>query len=212
MGGFSAGSRRRLMRTVNAVRRDNLPVFVTLTYPFEYPERSEIFKRHLDNFLKRLGRKFSNVAGVWKLEPQQRGAPHYHLMVWGVSLEELREFVPRAWYEVVGSDSAYHLEWHEGRLGNEHCVKSIQSYKQVNSYVTKYMSKEVSAEYASWGRWWGVFFRDKLPFGEMVVVSVTERKAIEFIRYMRRFARLRSRDYRSLTVICNPDVWVNRLL
>jgi hypothetical protein len=41
---------------------------------------------------------------------------------------------------------------------------------------------------------------------------VTQEKAVEFIRYMRRFARIRSRDYKSLTITCNPDFWVNRLL
>jgi len=212
VGGFSAKSRQRLMRTVSAVRRDCLPVFVTLTYPFEYPERSDVFKRHLDNFLKRLARKFPEVAGVWKLEPQKRGAPHYHLLIWGASLEELREFIPLAWYQVVGSGEKYHLEWHQGGLGNQPCVQQVESQRGVFWYVNKYMSKKVSADCANWGRWWGVFFRERLPLGELVNVEVSERKAIEFIRYMRRFAGVKSRDYRSLTIICNPDVWLNRIL
>ena len=113
---FTFGSRRRLLRVVNSTRRDCLPVFVTLTYPFDFPERSEQFKRDLDNFIKRLARKFPDVAGVWKLEPQERLAPHYHLLVWGVEFEALREFVPSAWCEVVGSDDPNHLRWHEGLL------------------------------------------------------------------------------------------------
>lgn len=73
------------------------------------------------------------------------------------------------------------------------------------------MSKEVGSE-LDWGRWWGVFYRERLPLGELVNVEVSEAKAVEFIRYMRRYARLKSRDYKSLTVICNPDFWVGKLL
>jgi hypothetical protein len=74
------------------------------------------------------------------------------------------------------------------------------------------MSKEVGAMFSDWGRWWGVFHRDNLPLGEVVNVEVTEEKAIEFIRYMRRFAHIRSRDYRTLTIICDANFWINRLL
>jgi len=74
------------------------------------------------------------------------------------------------------------------------------------------MSKEVGTMFSDWGRWWGVFHRDNLPLGEVVNVEVTEEKAIEFIRYMRRFAHIRSRDYRTLTIICDADYWMNRLL
>jgi hypothetical protein len=214
VAGFSAKSRNRLMRTLGEVRRDCLPVFVTLTYPREYPNMAETFKRDLDNFLKRLARKFPEVAGVWKLEPQKRGAPHFHLLVWGASHAELSAFVPGAWCQVVKSSDPNHLAWHLGLLGNdnEHCVQQIESQRGVFWYASKYMSKEVALSCEDWGRWWGVFYRDNLPLGEVVNVEVSEEKAIEFIRYMRRFARIRSRDYRTLTIICDADFWINRLL
>lgn len=210
IAGFTAKSRNRLIRTVSAVRRDCLPVFVTLTFPANYPV-IEKAKKHLDNLIKRLARKFPMVAGVWKLEPQKRGAPHFHLLVWGVEYADLVEFVPLAWYQVVQSDDPNHLAWHRGELGNEHCVQQIKTLGGISWYINKYMSKEVGAEF-NWGRWWGVFFRDRLPLGELVNVEVTEKQAVQFIRYMRRFARIKSRDYKSLTIICNADTWVNRLL
>lgn len=211
VAGFSQKSRMRLMRTLASVRRDNLPFFVTLTFPADYPDISKA-KRFLDTFIKRLVRKFPEAAGVWKLEPQKRGAPHFHLLIWGVEDDDLSMFTPKAWYEIVGSDDPNHLLWHKGKLGNKHCVQRIEKQRGVFWYASKYMSKEVNETYADWGRWWGVFHRSNLPFGEVVNVEVSEKKAIEFIRYMRRFARLRSRDYKSLTVICNSDFWVNRLL
>jgi hypothetical protein len=213
VAGFSQKSRMRLMRTLASVKRENLPFFVTLTFPADYPT-IERAKRDLDTFLKRLARKFPEVAGVWKLEPQKRGAPHFHLLIWGVEEGDLKKFVPFAWYEIVGSGDPNHLLWHLGALGNGNklCVQRIEKQRGVFWYASKYMSKEVGAQYA-WGRWWGVFHRGKLPLGELVNVEVSEKKAVEFIRYMRRYAHIRSRDYKSLTVICNnPDQWINRLL
>jgi hypothetical protein len=212
VAGFSAKSRNRLMRTLGEVRRDCLPVFVTLTYPFAFPDMAEHFKRDLDNIIKRLARKFPEVAGVWKLEPQKRGAPHFHLLVWGASYSELLSFVPQAWYEIAGGGDENHLRWHKGELANSPCVQQIESQRGVFWYASKYMSKEVGVMFSDWGRWWGVFHRDNLPLGEVVNVEVTEEKAIEFIRYMRRFAHIRSRDYRTLTIICDANFWINRLL
>lgn len=213
VSGFSAKSRLRLMRTLASVRRDNLPLFVTLTFPENYPNIQKA-KTFLDSFIKRLARKFPNVAGVWKLEPQKRGAPHFHLLVWGASYIDMVCFVPTAWYEIVGSNDVNHLAWHRGELGhgNKLCVQQIEKQKGVFWYASKYMSKIVSEKYADWGRWWGVFFRKRLPVGEIINVEVTEKKAVEFIRYMRRFAHVKSRDYKSLTIICNPDIWINKLL
>jgi hypothetical protein len=210
---FSKRSRKRLINTLAQVRRDRLPCFVTLTYPAVYSGDPKVWKRHLDNFIKRLARKFPNVAGVWKLEPQKRGAPHFHLMIWGAPYVDLLQFVPMAWYEVVGSNDGNHLLWHMGALGNgnKHCVQQVEKVRGVFWYASKYMSKEVSG-WGDVGRWWGVFFRERLPLGQVVNVEVSEEKAIEFIRYMRRFARVRSRDYRSLTIVCNPDLWLNKLL
>ncbi|MEW6206700.1 MAG: hypothetical protein AB1516_15485, partial [Pseudomonadota bacterium] len=179
------------------------------TYPREFPDIRQA-KRDLDVLIKRLARRFPAVAGVWKLEPQERGAPHFHLLIWGVSYRELFAFLPFAWHEIAGDGDENHLKWHLGELGNRPCVQRIEKQGGVFWYASKYMSKEVGVY--EWGRWWGVFFKERLPFGELVHVEVTEEKAIEFIRYMRRYARVRSRDYRSLTVICFADFWVNRLL
>lgn len=212
VAGFSAKSRNRLIRTVAEVKRDCLPVFVTLTYPAQFPNMAEVFKRDLDVFIKRLAREFPQISGVWKLEPQKRGAPHFHLLIWGVDPVQLKFHVPIMWYEVVGSGDIKHGLWHYGLLGNSHCVQVVHSQKQVFSYVSKYMSKQVSSAFSDWGRWWGVFFRERLPRGKVVNIQVTEQKAIEFIRYMRKYAHIKSRDYRTLTIICNPDVWLNKLL
>jgi hypothetical protein len=52
-----------------------------LTYPKEYPT-ARASKVHLEAFRERLKRKYgSGACGFWKLEPQKRGAPHYHALI-----------------------------------------------------------------------------------------------------------------------------------
>ena len=99
--GFSTASRRRLLYKIAGIRRDaELPCFVTLTYPNEFPT-IERAKRDLKIFIQRLKYKFS-CSGIWKLEPQERGAPHYHCLIWGVDEGELLDFVAYTWYEIAG--------------------------------------------------------------------------------------------------------------
>lgn len=206
--GFSKSSRRRLLRLVSSVNLKIKPVFVTLTYPGVFPVNSRRWKRDLDVFIKRLGRAFGKVSGVWKLEAQKRGAPHFHLLIWGVEYADLIAFTANNWYKVVGSGDDRHL-----RAGTR--VEQVRSHRGVLSYASKYLGKVEEPEYDFWdsvGRYWGVFFRERMPVGGMSAVYIDYETACTIIRYMRRFARLRSRAYYSLTVICDAEHWVNRLL
>jgi len=91
---FSGASRRRLMRALAKTKRTLLPVFVTLTYPDNFPGDPNVWKLHLKAWLKRLKREHPKAAGFWKLElkPRQSGenagrvAPHFHLLLWGLPL------------------------------------------------------------------------------------------------------------------------------
>jgi len=137
--GFSVRSRSRLNKKISMVNKDALPCFVTLTYHNDYPDNFETFKYHLHHFFIALQRKFPGVGVIWKLEFQKRGAPHYHLLVWGVAVEKLQEFVPVVWHKIAGNHSTFHLAWHKGELGNgnEHCVLPIRSWNGVTSYAAK---------------------------------------------------------------------------
>lgn len=210
INGFSNKSKNRLMRTLAGIKKTELPCFVTLTYPAVYSDDPKDWKNDLDRYLKRLARKFPNVAGVWKLEPQKRGAPHYHLLIWGASYTDLLAFTVKAWHEIAGNGDENHLKWHAGALGNKPCVSQVESQRGVFWYASKYMSKPIEG-WENVGRFWGVFFRERLPQGKLITYEVTEAKALEAIRYMKRFAHLKSRDYKTLTIICNADHWINSL-
>src|SRR5687768_12551385 len=81
--GFSRASRRNLLRRLASINRSAFKafkgriIFVTLTYPDEYPEDPELCKRHLKALRKRLQREFGTIAAFWRLGIQKRGAWHF---------------------------------------------------------------------------------------------------------------------------------------
>ena len=132
-------------------------LFVTLTYPGQYPGQWSTWKRQLDNWLHRLKRRLPKAAGVWKLEPQRRGAPHFHLYVVGCPFIA-REWLSNSWYQTVRSGDERHL-----KAGTQ--VQLVRSHRGVLSYAAKYTAKhqELPSDWQDGvGRWWGVFNRDQL--------------------------------------------------
>lgn len=214
--GFSKQSRRRLMLMISKIRRDaELPLFVTLTYPeiFPTPEKAKI---DITKFFKRLRRRFKKAGLIWKLEPQERGAPHFHILMWGVNLQIARDWIPGNWYEIAGKADRKHLAWHMGLCGNGnvHCVQQVRSWKGVWAYAAKYLGK--TFEIAGWeriwtGRYWGVIAGSDIPFAKLTRVELDYRKAVQMMRYQRRYARLKGRDRRSLTIFCDASQWIRRM-
>lgn len=183
IGGFSRSSRQRLQRrmaSINVAEVFPHRSFVTLTYPGQFPACRKEWKRHLDAFFKRLFRKYNVQAVVWKLEPQKRWAPHYHLIV--ITDDPLdREWTAQAWFEIVGSGRPEHL-----RAGTQ--CDPIRSWRGVLSYASKYLGKVEERSLPSYwrnpGRWWGV--RGKLPI-EAITQALTKEEGTKVRRVMRRF-------------------------
>src|SRR5918994_6032062 len=117
--GFSRGSRRNFLLRLASINRrafrafKGRMIFVTLTYPCEYPEDPELCKRHLKALRKRLQRQYKSFAAFWRLGIQKRGAWHFHLLLFvGPSfgpIRELRRFISSSWHEVTGKLSEGHL-------------------------------------------------------------------------------------------------------
>lgn len=126
--GFSRSSRRRLLRVLSTVRTSRLPParFVTLTW-HRVPDRW-----HADALAFREWLRRRSCVYVWRLEAQQRGAPHFHLIVWADrwSEPEARE----AWSRIAAYGSAAHEEHGYNEL-------PLESYGQVFAYAAKYCAK-----------------------------------------------------------------------
>ena len=78
--GFSRTSRRNLLRRLASINRSAFRafrgrmIFVTLTYPKQYPDDPELCKNHLKALRKRIQRKFKPFAAFWRLGIQtERG-------------------------------------------------------------------------------------------------------------------------------------------
>lgn len=100
---FSKASRRRLLQMIARLNKTRT-TFITLTYPEEFPLPSAA-KEHLRAFLERIRRRCGWVAGIWRMELQERGAPHFHLLMF--DLPFIDHTTLRYWWaEIIGT---YHL-------------------------------------------------------------------------------------------------------
>lgn len=182
---FSFRSRSRLMKKISQLNRDVIPVFVTLTYPSVFPENFEEYKYHVHKFLIYLFRKFPSAGVIWKMEFQQRGAAHFHLLIFNVAVGELSLFVPECWFRIAGNADPDHLRWHLGLLGNgnKHCVQEIRSWHGVKSYASKYFVK-MDESTDKTGRFWGV--RGQVPFSKLLQFTIDIKTALLFRRAVSR--------------------------
>jgi hypothetical protein len=161
---------------------------VTLTYPEEYPEDPEVCKDQLKAFDKRLRRKFGNFACFWRMGIQQRGAWHFHLLLFMPSspglLNNLRSFVSSSWHEVCGKID-------EGHLLAGTWVEEIRNWRRATSYAEKYMAKEETfPEDLQTGRIWGIWNKEFLPV-RWKTVKISFQDALRIRRIYRRLARRR---------------------
>lgn len=166
--GFSENSRRRLRRTVHAIRRNAPCVFATLTYHQTTPPPGDA-QTSLDRFVKRLRRRFPHISAVWKKEPQERGTPHYHLLIYGIRWINA-QWLSRQWHECTDETSDAHR-----KSGVD--VEWVRNDGKLQSYLAKYFTKVLGAwpktgdpeTDAAWeypGRFWGVYNRENLPVAE----------------------------------------------
>lgn len=160
---FSAASRRRLMRRFARLKPTRV-TFVTLTYPETYPSASRA-KEHLRAFLERIRRAYKGASGIWRFEFQKRGAPHFHIMFFGLPFVPF-ETIRNMWREIIGLSPGETLFVR---------INLVDNWSQVKGYMSKYVAKEndwatrkklylIYGAYPHAGRWWGVFNKQHLPF------------------------------------------------
>lgn len=171
---FSKASRRRLIRRF-ARLRPGKATFITLTYPASFPDPSRA-KQDLRALLERFRRRYPQCSAIWRFEFQERGAPHFHLILFDAP------FIPFRWLRTWWADIiSEHLA--SGQLPFVR-IERCHSKRKVMSYASKYVSKvtsEASAlfnngAYPHVGRHWGVFNKDYLPYAPQVYIRFDDRK------------------------------------
>jgi hypothetical protein len=204
--GYSAGSRTRLRRRLNSVNRIRWPkervLFLGLTYPGQpsdaypliWPRDPRVWKKHLAAFTDAWEAEWgTEFPFIWKLEFQDRGAPHYHLLAFvPLSVEpdylwlmKFKAWVSATWFRVVASGEEAHL-----RVGTS--VQQCKSWNGVVSYAAKYMQKDVkvptdpeTGEPLPVGRFWGCHRLECLGI-EFQEEELTMRGAYAIRRAMRK--------------------------
>ncbi len=195
---FSRKSRQRLRLDLARVdqRTCGRPLFISLTYPNEFPLDAATFKGHLRAIGERLRRSFPHAGFHWKLEFQKRGAAHFHLIGWNLpsdreQLRVLREWFAFAWYEVVGSGV-----WKHFCAGTS--VEVIRSQFGIMRYVGPYVAKDdQSMPGAKVGRYWGHIARAQIPYAESVQQLRSPAESLLDWRTARRYMRALNRARRS---------------
>jgi hypothetical protein len=181
---FSKKSRKRLLEMFNRFEINDKVIFMTLTYGQKFPETKEVRERHRLAFLERLRRWAPEASGVWRIEYQKRGAPHFHFIMFDLP------FLPKAnlkamWGEIIGSEY-----WDTSNQQNPEPpftrIEAIHNPRHLMNYVSKYVAKLPDAAPGGGGfnidpylhaienhqgRWWGTHNREKLPYAEATSIA-----------------------------------------
>lgn len=170
---FTPQSRLRMLRKIARLSPHRV-VFVTLTYPERYPG-PHTAKQHLRAFLERIRRRYPMSSAIWRLELQERGAPHFHLMFFELGWLPFVEL--RRWWSEITVD---YIDAFLPRVR----IELIHSRRGVMFYVAKYCAKvepsgSVSAffindAYLHAGRFWGVFNKFMLPYAERLYLEAEQ--------------------------------------
>lgn len=171
---FSDKSMRKVVFVAKNCDCD-FPSMITLTYPGEFPTDGRKVKKNLEAFRRVFLRRYQR-RGLWWLEFQLRGAPHFHILceVDLVDCGELvcrrrsgkrrdssymtsndeEKWIARQWYEIVGSGDERHLR---AGVAWEVIEKSDGALRYAAAHAAKRKQKDVPSGFSSVGRFWGVF-------------------------------------------------------
>lgn len=197
--GFSRRSRCRMIDLM--ARLDVTKTRVTfLTLTFSGCPAPDEAKKALKRFTMRIRRKFHQVAAIWRMEFQERGSVHFHLMLFSLP------FLPQRLLQSV---------WEKCTREKRSIVfvTLIRSHRMLLGYISKYIGKlEAPAEGTSLdnapyqhspepletGRIWGWLNKSALPMAKKLWLLTEDQNLARYIWFgIRGLSRGKSgkRDY-----------------
>lgn len=176
---FSRASRRRLLQFMARLKTRKIrATFVTLTFK-GCPSAKEA-KEALKRFTMRVRRKFEEVSGVWRMEYQERGSIHFHMLMFNLPFWKQAEL--QATWEKCTREEMSRAD-----------IRLVHGTRMVMSYISKYIAKVdqgirktslVNDAYqhdtgeSSAGRFWGYINKELLPLGEVKSGVLTDDETI----------------------------------
>ena len=187
---FSKRSRSRLNTITSTINKDKVHpsevLFMTLTSPSVgwYELTGKEWKKRLNHFNTRLRQKFKNhptFCGIWRMEFQRRGSPHFHYITYGVSFIE-HSWISQTWNNICSKGLSE--KEREKHLCSGTNVQRSRSWNNIHDYFSKtmsYVSKDegyklkyeveqgrLPEEVLEWtktfGNHWGVINKDNLDY------------------------------------------------
>lgn len=155
--GWSARSRQRLrLIAASIVWPDSEYLFLTLTYPRDFPRDPAVFKAHLNAFRSAWERKYGKAHALWAQEFQARGAVHFHVVIVAPAapLPLVRRWFATTWHRIATGCAARHVDakpgevvctsdpaHYERHLVDEHC-KAATGARAAIGYLQRELGKE----------------------------------------------------------------------
>jgi len=173
--GFSKQSRLNLASKLACVSCPWDVAHWTFTYHRTWPESGAALieeKKRLRTRLEQLG-----VWGFWVLEFQERGAPHWHVLVWGQDLQRSETLARRWWEDRTHNHTGEGLHCTPGDVG------------KAAWYFALHGQKENQSPRFEVGRWWGIIGTKECKRWsrlEQVAECVLDREVIWLKRLFRR--------------------------
>jgi len=204
---FSRKSRKRLCELFNRLDlKGRKTIFLTLT--FAKINMADTATQAFKRFYERLRYHFPSVSFVWRKELQDRGAFHYHLLVWNlpfISQKQLQD----VWTQCTGEPLSI-LD-----------IRLIRGKKWVIRYVSKYLAKvPTSDESGSFiappylqngekktsGRWWGIFNKSFIPYAPLRKIKVKNVGALFYLKFtMKRLSANKCSNRTLASVLFHED-------
>ena len=168
---FSRKSRRNLFKYILKLENREGFYFITLTYPSEYNENYETWKKQLHQLYSSLKYHYPEMGFLWKLEFQKRGAPHFHLLAFVPTtppIQEIKKLIKDTWYRIVSIKSKGFRHW-----GTD--VKEVKDIRSSGFYLAMYQCKDQNHRTdIQTGRIWGIYGRKMMPMSEQGTEQLTE--------------------------------------
>lgn len=136
--------------------------FLSLTFGSVFPCPADS-KRALDAFLKRMRRAYPALCGVWVFEWQKRGAPHFHLLLFGPGVLEtaFSDWCKVNWLGVSGPGGSTEADrLARGAVMVEPDSDAIEALGLIPYLVQELIKSKQKIAASMWpapGRMWAVF-------------------------------------------------------
>ncbi|MFA5264427.1 MAG: hypothetical protein WC378_11430 [Opitutaceae bacterium] len=187
--GLSKKSRFRLTKLLAMINRPEPLHFVTLTYR-EFAGDWGKWKDHFKAWKDLMCHHYPALSGLWRMEFQERGAPHFHLILWGVTkaTEAFKDQASEAWLRIIGQNTQANRQYGV-------TVQLTDDLRSTGFYLSMYAAKdEKDRKDIQTGREWGLIRRDLLNVKPSRVALLSDCQERLLRRVLRRLHRAKNRS------------------